>query len=189
MDVDWDLCFICQKTCTEKLKSPAHDPRGGAQQCFAAFLTNINTLRSIGYDVPSSISHQTSPEFLLQHEAKWHKNCYSLYNKQKVDRALKRKNDGDKVDARENHKRRRTDAESCLFCTTSEGHLNHCSTMNIDAKIKAMARELQDSAILSKLEGGSDVIALEIKYHLSCYVAYGNKYRSFMRDHDETKIV
>ena len=55
--------------------------------------------------------------------------------------------------------------------------------------LKKKSKPRQESAILSKLEGGTDVIDLKIKCYLSCYVAYGNKYKSLMRDHDETKIV
>ena len=43
-----------------------------------------------------------------------------------------------------------------------------------------MARDLQDTALLTKIDGG-DLTALEAKYHLACLTGIRNKHRSFLR--------
>ena len=44
-----------------------------------------------------------------------------------------------------------------------------------------MATDLQDTALLAKIEGG-DLIALDAKYHLACLTQLRNWYRSLMRE-------
>ena len=43
-----------------------------------------------------------------------------------------------------------------------------------------MARDLQDTALLTRIEGG-DLAALEAKYHLSCLAGLRNRHRSLLR--------
>ena len=52
--------------------------------------------------------------------------------------------------------------------------------MELDKELRDMATELQDSQLLSKIPG-SDIVALESKYHINCLVSYKNRYRSFKR--------
>ena len=44
-----------------------------------------------------------------------------------------------------------------------------------------MANEMGDSDLLVKLSGGTDIVAIEGKYHLSCLTSYRNRYRTFLR--------
>lgn len=53
------------------------------------------------------------------------------------------------------------------FCEDASGRLHQFSTLQSDASVWCMAKDLQDVALLAKIEGG-DLIALEAKYHLSC---------------------
>ena len=50
-----------------------------------------------------------------------------------------------------------------------------------------MAIDLQDSALLTRIEGG-DLTALEAKYHLSCLTALRNRHRSFLRQSETSSI-
>jgi len=43
-----------------------------------------------------------------------------------------------------------------------------------------MATELHETQLLAALEGG-DVIAIDAKYHVQCYTALRNRYRSHLR--------
>lgn len=54
-----------------------------------------------------------------------------------------------------------------------------------DANIRKMATELEDTALLAKLEGG-DLIALEAKYHLGCLTKLRNCHRSLLRAYHES---
>ena len=56
--------------------------------------------------------------------------------------------------------------DKCFLCNkpaVSEG-LHNASTYNIDAKVRRCTIDLEDTALLAKLEPG-DVIAIEAKYH------------------------
>ena len=44
-----------------------------------------------------------------------------------------------------------------------------------------MATDLQDTALLAKIEGGH-LIALDAKYHLACLTQLRNRHRSLMRE-------
>jgi len=68
-----------------------------------------------------------------------------------------------------------------LFCEESSGKLHKFSTLDAVSNICAIARDLEDTSLLAKIEGG-DLIALESKYHLSCLVKLRNHHRSYLRE-------
>ena len=155
---------------------------------YTTFLQNVSLLRNHDCDIPPSLTTELTPAYLWQHRAVWHKDCHSKYNRQKVERALKRapsEMEHDK-DSRKLLKRKKTDKEKCLFYDEGEDSeiLRNCSTFNIDCKLKRIAREMGNKEIETKLSGGSDVIALETKYHLKCYNKFLNDYRGFQRKTD-----
>ena len=61
-----------------------------------------------------------------------------------------------------------------LFCEEEGENLHRVMTFNSDAKVRHCAEIVKDTFLLAKL-AGSDMIALESKYHLNCLT---NLYRS-----------
>ncbi len=57
-------------------------------------------------------------------------------------------------------------------------------TQNFNTDVKRMAHVLQWEDLIGELAGG-DVIAKDAVYHLQCYTALRNSYRSYMR-HNES---
>jgi hypothetical protein len=49
--------------------------------------------------------------------------------------------------------------------------------MELDSKVRKLAKEMSDGRILAKLSCG-DMVAIEAKYQLSCLRAFYNKHRS-----------
>ena len=67
----------------------------------------------------------------------------------------------------------------CLFCGET-GDLHEVMTLEVDEKVRKMATDLQDSALLKHLAGG-DMIAIEAKYHKKCMTNLTNRHRAFLR--------
>ena len=53
-------------------------------------------------------------------------------------------------------------------------------TLEVDEKVRKMAIDLQDSALLKHL-GGGDMIAIEAKYHKKCMTNLTYRHRAFLR--------
>jgi len=53
-------------------------------------------------------------------------------------------------------------------------------TVEVDEKVRKMATDLQDSALLKHIAGG-DTIAIEAKYHKKCTTNLTNRHRAFLR--------
>ena len=62
----------------------------------------------------------------------------------------------------------------CFFCEEEGENLHRVMTFNSDAKVHQCAEIVKDTSLLAKL-AGSDMIALESKYHSNCLT---NLYRS-----------
>ena len=69
----------------------------------------------------------------------------------------------------------------CIFCGDESGLLHEFRTLEVDSRVRSMATDLQDTALLAKIEGG-DLIALDAKYHLACLTQLRNWHRSLMRE-------
>jgi len=57
------------------------------------------------------------------------------------------------------------------------GELIPYRSYDADAKLRTMAKELNDTALIAKLSAGGDVIALDAHYHFDCLKSLRNKYR------------
>ena len=66
------------------------------------------------------------------------------------------------------------------FCEESCGKLHQFSTFEADSSVRTIAKDLKDTSLLAKIEGG-DLIVLESKYHLSCLAKLHNCHRSYLR--------
>ena len=51
----------------------------------------------------------------------------------------------------------------CIFCGDESGLLHEFRTLEADSRVRSMATDLQDTALLAKIEGG-DLIALSAAY-------------------------
>ena len=76
------------------------------------------------------------------------------------------------------------DKEKCIFCEESCGKLHTFNTLEANSSIRAIAKDLEDTTLLAKIEGG-DLIALESKYHFSFLTKLRNRHRSYLRDSGE----
>ena len=54
-----------------------------------------------------------------------------------------------------------------------ERYHHEYSTRNAEISLRAMANDMQDNALLTKISGG-DLVAIEAKYHFSCLSEYRN---------------
>ena len=116
----------------------------------------------------------------------WHKSCHVKFSSQKVQRAIsKREREGSSkrspnVEKRHRHESVMTDA--CLFCQEENGMFK---TTDANDNVKQMAVDLQDVVLLTRMEGGSDLFALILKYHSECLTAIRNHHRSFKRQNKQ----
>lgn len=119
---------------------------------------------------------------LLEKRAKWHKSCHLKFAQSKLERVKKRQAEQATQELGSSRKSRRSDGSNvtCLFCEHTDGVLHECSTFQMDQNLKDMATVMGDTVLLGKLCSG-DVIAQELKYHLSCLTAFRNRYRATVR--------
>ena len=122
---------------------------------------------------------------LEQHKAKWYKSCRDKYNNTKYDRLQKHtltiEADATMTLTADARTSKRIKISSsiekstyqCFLCDKPAklGDLRHASTFGVDSKIRTDALQQNDTHLLAKLSEG-DVIALELKYHLNCLVAF-----------------
>lgn len=187
--MDWTLCVVCQKKSNEVLKCPLHGP-GSADKSgpYESFLSRVCTFKELNLQpVPlSHLAEHITVDDMVSNEAKWHKTCYNKFGLDKIDRAKRKrkqaaKSDDDSCAKRVCPRRQSLNKSVCIFCEDEGGKLHQFSTLQSDASLRFMAKDLQDTSLLAKIEGG-DLIALEAKYHLSCLVTYRNRHRSHVRE-------
>lgn len=127
--------------------------------------------------------NETATSFTA-HSASWHKSCHLKYTNSKLKKATKRKSCMDEVEPeRRTSKWQAIDNTNvCLFCLsgTEKSDLHQILTFDTDKNIRTMISELQDTTLLSRIDGG-DLIAKESKYHLKCLVSLRNTYRNHIR--------
>ena len=125
---------------------------------------------------------------LVRNHGAWHNSCYIKFNKLKLDRATKkRERDAFSESSTTEQKRPRrqsVDNLTCLFCQQGTGQVHEITTLGADETIRQMATELQETHLMARIEGG-DLIALDAKYHLECYISLRNRYRTLMRKKEQ----
>ena len=199
--MDWTQCIICQQITQEMLRCPLNTRGDGDQsKVYNSFLDNVCEFNKLNQlPVPLKFGEDIDVDKLVAHEAKWHKSCYLKFNDSKLQRARKREADrnidsGSSSQKRSRVQRQSLDKDKCIFCSRNDGPLHEFRTFDADDNVRRMAIELQDTALLTRIEGG-DLTALEAKYHLSCLTALRNRYRSLLRqrqcfssDREEEKV-
>jgi len=196
MELDWNLCIICQQDTSKPLKCPMQSPGASYAKIidvYEAFLTNVKAFQDANA-LSTNIyfqNDQSAADFAT-HNAPWHKSCHLKYNSSKLAKAKKRKVDNtDNLEKRPLRKRQAMEVYNCLFCEKGqeEGELHQVSTFDADSNMWTTITELQDTRLLAQIDGG-DLIAKETKYHLKCLTVLRNHYRSHIRkqNQEEEKI-
>ena len=126
---------------------------------------------------------------LNEHRAVWHKPCHVKFSSQKVQRAIsKREREGSSErspNVEKRHRRESVMTDACLFCQEENGMLLKFKTADANDNVRQMAIDLQDVVLLTRMEGGSDLFALNLKYHSECLTAIRNPRRSFKRQNKQ----
>ncbi|KAK2561660.1 hypothetical protein P5673_015012 [Acropora cervicornis] len=145
--MDWSSCVICGSRKGEPLKCPVDSPHKDCEQVYKAFLQNVEQFKE--FDATKS-------------RASWHKSCHLKFSNSKLERARnKRKSDDNQDETLTRVKRQFLSSKAvCLFCGET-GDLHEVMTLEVDEKVRKMATDLQDSALLKHLAGG-DMIAIKI---------------------------
>lgn len=186
--MDWSACVVCQKKISGPLRCPlnAYGADKSAPAVYASFLQNVAQFRKLNsLPVPVAFGADTDVDELIRNRAQWHKSCHAEFNANRLVRAKKRERESTpESTAREDRRhrpRKCLDKTSCIFCTKQDGLLHEFRTLEADVNVRSMARDLQDSDLLTRIEGVGDLIALEAKYHLACLVGLRNRHRTLLR--------
>ena len=148
-------------------------------EVYTDFLENVKTFKELDALPIVDFGAAVTSELLEENRASWHKSCRLKFSKSKLQRATKkRKRDDSQDETPITVKRQLLSKEVCLFCSHS-GDLHEVMTLEVDEKVRQMATNLQDSALLKQLAGG-DMIAIEAKYHKKCMTNLTNRHRAFL---------
>ena len=149
---------------------------------YRAFLQNIEQFKEFdALPVNLKIGPEVSFELLAKSRASWHKSCHLKFSNSKLERARNKRKSDDNQDETLTRVRGQflSSKAVCLFCGET-GDLHEVMTLEVDEKVRKMATDLQDSALLKHLAGG-DMIAIEAKYHKKCMTNLSNRHRAFLR--------
>ena len=185
--MDWTLCIVCQQKSHEILKCPLNaEGPGDKSEPYRTFLTNVKQFKELNQlPVPLKFGLDIDMDQLVRNQAKWHKSCHLKFSASKQRAIRKRERDEITDNSSATGKRRRLhrqllDKSNCIFCGKQDGHLHEFRTLDADDNVRRMARDLQDTTLLTRIEGG-DLTALEAKYHLACLAGLRNRHRYFLR--------
>lgn len=100
--ISWSLCVLCQEGTEEGLQCPVNIRRSdiGLGSGYKSLEESISAFSNLGciplpFDI-SKLDEGDGIEATLKcHAAKWHKNCRNKFNSLKLQRAVKRKNEGE----------------------------------------------------------------------------------------------
>lgn len=197
--IDWTECLLCQIRTTQPLIQPKYEG-------YLSLYNDLVLFADCG-SLPKCIRSLTRLDegdgvlqTLMRLNAKYHKICRNRYDKFKAQRmvASKSTNQADDVAtslAVTNTRPTRSSIplknlkQLCIFCDFGEenGHLICASTLGIGPSIYENAVLLQDQILLTKLSS-TDMVALEAKYHKSCYTRFFTKARSIQRGKDKQEL-
>ena len=191
--IDWNKCVLCQTNTSESLSCPADSKRDTKGTSYKTTAENLLAFEKLGC-LPRTINLSRLDEgegieaSFQHHKAKWHDTCRLKFNKTKLQRAEKRKaspEDSLSSDVRKKFTRRSREevppgVHRCFFCdgdADAGESLHKASTLELDARVRKCALELQDKPLLAKLSSG-DMVAQDAEYHIKCLVALYNRARA-----------
>lgn len=159
------------------------------QSCYKEALDNIQELKALG-DLPEFIvdisgGSQDVVQLMIQNPVVWHKSCRNDIDKQKVERARKRKKHEESVSPVKTRRMRDKSTtlalptpstslcepfnKLCLFCgeVGNKNELRRAATLGLDRKVKECAKVVGDKHLLAELAAG-DMVAVNAVYHRAC---------------------
>ena len=177
--------MICQQDTAEPLKFPMHNPltSGDNTAAYTSFLANVQQFRAIGaLPVALYFNNDATADNCVAHSASWHKSCHLQFNNSKLASAQKKREHIPDGEPKRPSKRKALDIQQCFFCEKGEeeNDLHEVSTFDADKNIRDMITELNDTVLMTRIVG-SDLMAIEAKYHMTCLTKLRNRYRSFTR--------
>lgn len=191
--INWKNCVLCQTLTNEKLVKP---------KCAELLCKNVKEFHELG-QLPHALN-----EYLLanlndlknifsQKQAKWHKSCYLKYNNRELQRAklrISKNAEYTRVSPPMTRRLQQTEYNdtTCLFCelpSTKTKPLITVMKKSCNDTIIECATILEGFKILAKVSERHDLIALEAKYHLKCYVEYRNKKNAVETKRNSSNII
>ena len=146
--IDWAKCVLCQVETKEAIRCPAKSLLANKELEYRTLAENLLAFNQIGR-MPMDINihrlndGQGIAETLISRSAAWHVSCFGEVNKQKVDRALKRKM---KVESSE----RESSPVKCFVCDQAEDEthaLHKAQTFLLNKKVTQCATDLKDTKL------------------------------------------
>ena len=175
----WDLCVICQQDTAEPLKcllQSCGTSRDNAAATYTTFLVNVQQFRAIGA-LPFALDFCSDAiaDNCVAHSASWHKSCHLKFSNSKLARAQKKREHIPDDEPKRPSKRKTLDVQQCFVCEKGEeeNDLHEVSTFDADTSIRDMITELNDTMLMTRIVG-SDLMAMEAKYHLACLTKLRN---------------
>ena len=184
----WEICIVCKDNTSEVLQCPAESSRSDAGVGYVRFEENFMRFKELGVlpvkieverlDNGSGISNN-----LLKNKAKWHKSCNLKFNSTKLERAEKKRRNNEAAEDTSTKKYTRLSAPSvlnskdvCFFCDLPSKHekFHQASTLQLDARVRKCALDLQDKRLLPKVSSG-DKVAQFAQNHAKCLAALYNQ--------------
>ena len=131
------------------------------------------------FENPNALAYE-----LASNRAYYHKACCNKYNQSHLKRLKTDSESSTPTLGRTLSSRRSVSAinfvDKCFFCDEKDSDeiLHECQTLCLDAFVRKIALEMQNSKLISKLSE-SDMVATEAKYHRQCLLKLYNNYHNF----------
>ena len=203
--IDWRYCFICQNK-----KIPTDNTTDDGLRTLCANMTEIWKLGEMDLELDSMINETVDGISDLygsiKDKAKFHQKCKNKYDKQKIQRILKKKKKqnqesepAEKRVTRNTYEKHEFGSLFCAICREKDIVTNlheagtfHASDTAVDkshnnaftAQWKTMALKLNKVRLLNLLSSG-DIACNELWYHNDCNVNLWNEYNEI----DTKKVI
>ncbi len=195
--INCSICCLCQVETCEGLECPAATLRKDAGAGYNTLADHLQSFSALGgipnnLDIESLAQDGDIEKALSTNKASWHKSCRAKYNKTKIEQAQKRKFTSAKNDGNPPKLSRKVGDQSassaCLFCDRivdkDDKYGRFVATLDIDAKVRQCAEDLQDTKLLAKLAVG-DMPAIDAKYHSNCLTSFYKRHEKLSKPEEK----
>ena len=208
-DFNWEKCIICPKETHEQLRCPTK-AYSFDKTVYESFLRNVDEFKRLNA-LPAVVCldvDSATVDDLVKNESKWHRSCHLKFSLSKLQKAQQRVNNNMNISScnepqttkRTNKRNQSVDSfeNVCIFCEKGAdiSALQRFSGDESDKNLRRMIYDLNDYDLLAKISGGSDLVAIEAKYHIGCLTDIRNRHKTFLKkerraesgEDDEAKI-
>ena len=175
MDVNWNLCCLCQQDKTEKLQTPKDEGFTSLEKDLEGFKT-INVVPSGMKVVWEQLDEGGGiAETLRAHGAKYHKVCRTYCSNSRLKRLLDKEQNNNNPTSpkklRSATPTATTGSQRCIICDgEDQKNLHKVVTDNVDTNLKNWAKINNNFQLLGKLIAqAADAHAGNTHYHSQCY--------------------